>query len=252
MRITVMPVDRLTHTASSDHSPCVGHCTYDEDEVCLSCRRRTSEIEAWRDADAGLRQSAWARIPSEIDDAGVTVMRLPLDPDDIAVMAKETLADGGAWAVGVAGHWVYGHDLITDDGGVLVAANAEDTSARITLDLSGKMRVLAWARDGRKLAGGVHDLPILIVVPRARIKTEPNQEQTTLDDGRVDLGYGLPSAKIIRDGDNLVIETLLATAQQKSEILPSPGARAVPPDLNLPESYVLAAMLLPKGETPLG
>ncbi|MCE2517008.1 MAG: DUF1289 domain-containing protein [Alphaproteobacteria bacterium] len=252
-----MAFDRMSRADASDHSPCVGHCTNDEDGFCLSCRRSGDELTHWRDGAARLRQAAWARIPAEIDKAGLDVMRLPLNPDDIAEIAIETLDEGGAWAVGMSGHWAYGHDLTVDDDGVLTAVSA-DGDTTITLDLSGKMRALAWARGDRALKDGVQNLPILIVVPRARIKDAPATSPTTLDDGRTDLGYGLPSLRVLDDGDDLVMESLLATARMANASAPPPhasalpqGASATPPDLTLPESYVLAAVLLPKGEAPL-
>ena len=90
----------MARAGQADHSPCVGHCTYDDADLCLSCRRHTHEIGAWRDGDDDMRQKAWARIPAEIDAAGVKVMRLPLSPEDIAAQAIACLEDGGAWAVG--------------------------------------------------------------------------------------------------------------------------------------------------------
>jgi predicted Fe-S protein YdhL (DUF1289 family) len=234
---SIMPVKRLARIADPDHSPCVGHCTYDNASFCRLCRRSSDEAVRWRKIDDRARKSAWARIPASIDEAGVAVMRLPLDPDDIAEIARETLAQGGMWGVGTAGHWVYGHDLIGDDGGVLSAASGDGLS-HITLDLSGRMRVMAWARGGRKFDDGVNDLPVLIVVPRARLKDAP-------------------PVKVTHDGDDLVIETWLATARQKNAahatgLMPNSAIDAAPPDLTLPESYVLAAVLLPKDEPPLG
>ena len=153
----------------------------------------------------------------------------------------------------MAGHWAYGHDLTADEDGVLTAASADGTTS-LSLDLSGKMRALAWARGERALKDGVQGLPILIVVPRARITSAPHHEPTQLDDGRLDLGYGLASLRVLEDGDELVMESLLATARMPKAAggLQDAGARATPGDLTLPESYVLAAVLLPKGEAPLG
>lgn len=245
-----MSIDRLAHSTAIDHSPCVGHCTYDEAETCLSCRRFKHEVDGWRDGTAEMRQSAWKRIASGIDEAGVGVMRLPLAPDDIAGLAREVLSAGGAWAAGISGHWLYGHKLISDDNSVLSALGSD---GRITLDLSGKMRALAWGRGGRKFAHGLNTLPIVIVVPRARLKDTPHYTPTQLDDGRLDLGYGLASVQLIRDGDALIMQTPLATTREtyKPELLPKRGGDAVPADLTLPESFVLGAVLLPSGESPL-
>lgn len=252
-----MTIDLMARAGASDHSPCVGHCTYDAADFCLSCRRSTDEITAWRDAEDDLRASAWARIPAEIDKAGLDVMRLPISPEDIAAIAEDMLDHGGAWAVGVTGHWVYAHDLTSNQDGILTAAS-EDGDASITLDLSGKMRALAWARGDRSLADGFQDMPILIVVPRARIKDAPNTEPMMRDDGMLDLGYGLASIAICQDdqnldGKNLVMQNLLATSRSVAPEgqRPASDASAIPHDLTLPESYVLAAVLMPKGEAPL-
>lgn len=259
-----MTIDLMARAGASDHSPCVGHCTYDAADFCLSCRRSTDEITAWRDAEDSLRASAWARIPAEIDQAGLEVMRLPISPEDIAAIAEEVLDHGGAWAVGVTGHWTYAHDLTSNQDGILTAVS-EDGDASITLDLSGKMRALAWARGDRNLADGLQDMPILIVVPKARIKDAPNTEPVMRDDGLLDLGYGLASIAICEDsqhsdgqkidGKELVMKNLLATSRCPAPAdegqRPATDASAVPQDLALPESYVLAAVLMPKGEAPL-
>ena len=252
-----MTIDLMARAGASDHSPCVGHCTYDAADYCLSCRRSTDEITAWRDAEDSLRASSWARIPAEIDAAGLDVMRLPISPEDIAEIAEEMLDLGGARAVGVTGHWAYAHDLTRNQDGVLTAAS-EDGDTTITLDLSGKMRALAWARGDRTLADGFQDMPILIVVPRARIKDAPNAEPTMREDGMLDLGYGLASIAICEDGQTsddkeLVMQNLLATSRCRApaDERPAKDARAIPDDLTLPESYVLAAILMPKGEAPL-
>ena len=243
----------MARAGQADHSPCVGHCTYDAKDLCLSCRRHSDEITDWRDADDAMRIAAWARIPAEIDAAGLDVMRLPMSPDDIAELAIRRLDEGGSWAVGMKDAWVYAHDLTADEDGVLTAQD-EEGKASLTLDLSGKMRAVAWARTaltGRKLADGVDSLPILIAVPKARIKDAPMTSETVLDDGRVDLGYGIPSLRVIKDGDALVMEAMIATARiEEGSALPQ-GNDPVPEGLNLPDSYVLAAVIMPKGEAAL-
>jgi len=247
-----MSEDLMARIGQADHSPCVGHCTYDAKDFCLSCRRHTDEITDWRDGDEAMRIAAWTRIPHEIDEAGLDVMRLPMSPDDIAALAISRLDEGGAWAAGMNGAWVYAHDLTADDDGVLTA-ESQDGSGSVTFDLSGKMRAVAWARHGltgRKLSDGVDDLPILIVVPKARIKDAPCEQETVLDDGRVDLGYGIPSLRVIKDGDALVMEAMIATARVEAADLPK-GKDPLPEGLSLPESYVLAGVILPKGEAEL-
>ncbi len=250
-----MTIDRLSRAASSDHSPCVGHCINDDAGFCLSCRRSSAEIAAWRDLDGDMLKAVWGRIPAEIDKIGVGVMRLPINPDDIAAIAEEVLNRGGRWALGISEHWVYGDNFIGNNGGVLSAVSA-DGKTTITLDLSGKMRGLIWARDGRNLTDGIDNLPILIVVPRARIKSSPNTAPTICDDGMLDLGLGFNSITALQDGDDMVIKSLLATAWIRggaSAGLNIIGKNGVlPKGLNLPESYVLGAVLLPKGEAALG
>ena len=243
----------MARIGQADHSPCVGHCTYDAQDLCLSCRRHSDEITDWRDAEDAMRIATWTRIPKEIDDAGLDVMRLPLSPDDIAELAIRRLDEGGSWAVGLNGAWVYAHDLTSDEEGILTASH-EDRSAHITFDLSGKMRAVAWARTaatGRKLADGVDDLPILIVVPKARIKDAPLSEETPLEDGRIDLGYGIPSVRVVKDGDDLVIEAMIASARMAPDATPPQSQDPLPDGLDLPESYVLAGVILPKGEPKL-
>jgi len=254
----VLPkMDRMIRQAAHDHSPCVGHCTYDADDFCLSCRRHTDEIGAWRDADEALRLAAWGRIPAAIDAAGLDVMRLPLSPDDILILALEALDHGGAWAVTAGGITAYAHDLIADNDGVASAISA-DGQTEITFDLSGKMRALAWTRQeatGRSLADDLHDLPILLVVPKVRLNLPVYEEPTALDDGRIDCGLGRADCRALTDGDDLMIETMLATARIKNGagLKPSlmPSDQSIIKGLDLPESYALAAAVLPKGEADL-
>ena len=258
----ILDEDVMARVAEADHSPCVGHCTNDADDFCLSCRRHIDEITTWRDGKKEMRRGAWARIPKEIDKAGVKVMRLPLSPDDISALALKCLDEGGRWATGGGDQWVYADDLIADKDGVLKAVS-DDGGCDITLDLSGKMRALAWSRDEaekgrgkRHLAEGLDRLPILIVVPRARIKDRPNHVPTIREDGMTDLGVGLASLTVLKDGDDLIFKTLLAEGRiRNAPHHKTLGAEALktplPAGLKLPESYVLAAVILPKGEEAL-
>ena len=255
-------VDALARTTASDHSPCVGHCTYDAQDYCLSCRRHTDEIGQWRDAEDGLRQAAWDRIPAEIDAMGLETMRLPLSPDDIITIAIETLDQGGSWAVGAKGCYAYGHDLLSEEDGVLRAADAEGR-AEVTLDLSGKMRAVAWTRGastGRKLADGIGGLPLLLVVPRVRLTLPIHDTPTVLEDGMTDCGLGLAHCQMMTAGDDLYINTMLARAKmpRSKHGLADDGfadggfdGPDLPQGLVLPESYALAAVILPKGEALL-
>ena len=252
-----LKMDRMIRQAAHDHSPCVGHCTYDAEDYCLSCRRHTDEISAWRDADEGLRLAAWQRIPGAIDAAGLDLMRLPLSPDDIIAIAIETLDHGGAWAVNAGAMTAYAHDLIHDEDGVVTAISA-DLQTEITLDLSGKMRALAWTRQeatGRTLAAHLDEAPLLLVVPKVRLNLPVHHEPTVLDDGRMDHGLGRADCRVMTDGDDLIVETMLATARIKGKGGIKPPHIAADPHpisgLNLPESYALAAVVLPKGEADL-
>ncbi len=247
-------IDQLARTTASDHSPCVGHCTYDAEDYCLSCRRHTNEIGQWRDANDDLRQAAWDRIPNAIDDMGLETMRLPLSPDDIIAIAIETLDQGGSWAVGAKGCYAYGHDLIKEEDGILTATHA-DGHQRVTLDLSGKMRAVAWTRGkatGRKLSDGIANLPLLLVVPKVRLNLPVHDAPCQLDDGSQDCGLGLAHCQMMTDGDDLKIKTMLANAViSGGDIKPQQKVSDLPEGLILPESYALAAVILPKGEALL-
>ena len=245
--------DQLARVTASDHSPCVGHCTYDAQDYCLSCRRHTDEIGQWRDADEGLRQAAWQRIPHEIDQMGLEVMRLPLSPDDILAIALETLDQGGSWAVGAKGVYAYAHDLENEEDGVVTAINS-DGDNRVTFDLSGKMRALAWTRGsttGRKLADGVGHLPLLLVVPKVRLNLPVHDAPCRLDDGRDDCGLGLAHCQMMTDGDDLLIKTMLGHATISGGGNFQFNGADLPQGLVLPESYALAGVILPKGEAGL-
>ena len=37
-------------------SPCISHCTLDEDDVCVGCLRHIDEITGWHGADNGRRK----------------------------------------------------------------------------------------------------------------------------------------------------------------------------------------------------
>ena len=248
-------ISQLARYSASDHSPCVGHCTYDDKDFCLSCRRSTNEIGSWRDADNALREAAWARIPGDIDQAGLDTMRLPLSPDDIAEIALDILDHGGSWAIGGGGHYAYVHDLVAEENGVLSAVS-EDGMTKMTLDLSGKMQALAWARGSSKaqtLADNLDALPLILVVPQARLNLPCHDQETALDDGTLDLGFGLPHCQMIASGQDMMMRSMLAEAciTNGAAYLNAPNDHILPESMVLPESYVLAAVLLPKGEALL-
>ena len=246
-------IETLARTTASDHSPCVGHCTYDDQDYCLSCRRHTDEIGQWRDADETMRQAAWDRIPQDIDAKGIETMRLPLSPDDIMAIALETLDQGGSWAVGAKGCYAYGHDLRHQEDGILTAGHA-DGHQQITLDLSGKMRALAWTRGastGRKLADGIDGLPLLLVVPKVRLDLPIHIAPCTLEDGSQDCGLGLAHCQMMTAGGSLNMKTMLASATISDIDTPLFDGPDLPQGLTLPESYALAAVILPKGEAEL-
>ncbi|XDZ65245.1 DUF1289 domain-containing protein [Alphaproteobacteria bacterium LSUCC0684] len=241
-----MLLDPMRRASQADHSPCVGHCTYDAGGHCLSCRRHEEEVGIWRDASPDDRLRIWSRLPGEIDAAGRDMMRLPLDSEDIAALALEMLADGGAWVMGVAGFW-----LAADTPSGAAQAVSRCGSTRISLDLSGKIRALAWARGDRKLADGVGGLPIVLVTPRGRVDLPSCHEETGLEDGRVDLGLGLASARVLKNRDKLEVETGFAHGITSLKPDGAFGWSAVPEGLRLNESYALGAILLPRGEAPL-
>ena len=53
-----MSLDRMLRAAQSDHSPCVGHCTHDDEGYCLSCRRHEDEKAQWKDGPEAARLEA--------------------------------------------------------------------------------------------------------------------------------------------------------------------------------------------------
>lgn len=242
-----MPVDLMRHAASPGHSPCIGHCTHDDAGLCLSCRRHEDEVKSWRDLDEATRRNVWSRIPAEIDSLDRGIMRLPLDADDITELAVETLAQGGVWMAGFSGCWVYADHFETG----LTASNGE--GQRISLDFSGKVRAVAWAKDQSRLADGVAGLPILLVTPVARLDFPVHHTPTTLEDGRLDRGLGLASVRLVDEGDGgkghggAVIETPLARVEGLNAAPVPQSPAAVPEGLNLGKSYALGAILLPKG-----
>ncbi len=246
-----MPIDRMRRAHEPDHSPCVGHCTYDEGRHCLSCRRHEDEVGIWRDASEASRLEVWSRLPQEIDAAGRHLMRLPLDNEDITSLALETLAQGGSWVVGVEGCWLAADRPLPGTNAERLEAESHCSSTQVSLDLTGKIRALAWARGGRKLADGVEGLPIVLVTPRGRVGLTCCEEETVLDDGRVDLGLGLASARALRANGRTEIETGFARAVTSLEPATGFGRSALPGDLVINESYALGAILLPRGERPL-
>lgn len=236
-----MSFDLMRHALSPGHSPCIGHCTHDAAGLCLSCRRHEDEVRSWRDLDESVRGDVWARLPAQIDDCGRGIMRLPLDADDITALAADTLARGGRWAAGFAGCWHYAD---RHEGG-LVASNTD--GATITLDFSGKVRAVVWARDGACLDDGLDGLPILLVTPVARLNFPVHDTPARLEDGRMDQGLGLASVRLIEDAGRAVIETPLARVEGMARPAAPQNPAAVPAGLNLGKSYALGAMLLPAG-----
>ena len=246
-----MGLNRMMRASQPDHSPCVGHCTTDSEGLCLSCRRHKDEVAVWKDGAEADRLKVWARLPAAIDGVGRNLMRLPLAPEDIAVIADEMLDSGGAWAAGFGGHWFHG---IRKEGGEgMRNAAATENGETVVLNIAGpgapgKVRALAWARNGRKLAEGVGDLPIVLVVPTARLDFPVHASPSRLGDGRKDLGLGLPSVRLVEEAGGRVLETMLARVEGlKDGYGDSSPDSATPPGLDLNENYVLGAILLPKG-----
>ena len=238
----------MMRAGQPDHSPCVGHCTHDSGGFCLSCRRHEDEVAGWKDIPADGRLGVWGRLPAEIDAVGRDLMRLPLDAGDIAGIADEILDGGGAWAAGFGDRWFHGVRR-ADVGGSMSATT--DAGERVSLNIAGpeapgKIRALAWARDGRKLADGVGDLPIVLVVPTARLDFPVHRAPATLEDGRRDLGLGLASVRLVETADGRVLETKIARVEGL-EIGDGAGntGTATPPGLDLNENYALGAILLP-------
>jgi len=241
-----MHLDRMRRAHQPDHSPCVGHCTYDAGRHCLSCRRHEDEVGTWRDAAAEKRLEVWSRLPGAIDAVGRDLMRLPLDNEDINTLAGECLSAGGSWVMGVDGFW-----LSADTPAAEGEAQSRCGATRIRLDLSGKIRALAWARGERQLAQGVENLPIVLVTPRARVDLPVHDAETRLEDGRIDLGLGLASARVLKTAEGIEVETGFARAVTMITPAAGFGARALPEGLAINDSYALGAILLPPGEPPL-
>ena len=178
-------------------------------------------------------------------------MRLPLAPEDIAAVADEVLDGGGAWVAGFGGHWFHGTSRAAGGGA------ATESGERVALDLlgpgvPGKVRALAWAKDGSKLADGVQDLPLALVVPSVRLEFPVNDSPALLEDGQKDLGLGLASVRLLEADGGCVVETPLArvdcpgmdgAAVAASAKRPS----ALPEGLALNGNYALGAILLPGG-----
>ncbi len=237
-----MPVDLMRHAASPDHSPCIGYCTHDAEGFCLGCRRHESEVTGWRGLDEAARLNVWSRIPAAIDELEHGIMRLPIDTDGIKTLAEETLAHGGSWTAGFNGCWV---NADRHEGG-LTASNAD--GARISLDFSGKVRAVIWARHPSHIADGIAGLPILLVTPVARLDFPVHDSPARIEDGRLDQGLGLASVRLVTETDGrAVIETPLARIEGLGEVARTQKADAVPEGLDLGKSYALGAILLPKG-----
>ena len=144
-----MSFDLMRHALSPGHSPCIGHCTHDAAGLCLSCRRHEDEVKSWRDLDRSVRGDVWARLPAQIDDCGRGIMRLPLDADDITALAADTLARGGRWSAGLPAAGIMPTAMKVG----LSQSNTD--GATITLDFSGKVRAVVWARNGRASMTGL-------------------------------------------------------------------------------------------------
>ena len=236
-----MTVDLMRHAAAAGHSPCIGHCTHDDAGRCLSCSRHEDEVASWREVDEATRLDIWSRLPEAIDNRDRGIMRLPLDADDITELAAEVLAEGGSWIAGYDSCWV----TATHHEGGLIASNAD--GARISLDFSGKVRAVAWAREGVKLADGVAGLPILLVTPVVRLSFPVCEAPTLLEDGRRDLGLGLASVRLVEEQDGRkVIETALARIEGMNDAAQPNTPKPVPDGLDLGKAYALGAILMPK------
>ena len=252
-----MTLDRMLRADQPDHSPCVGHCTFDAGGYCLSCRRHEDEKAGWKEGSEADRSGIWNRLPSAIDEAGRDLMRLPLAPEDIMGIADEVLGNGGAWVAGYGDHWYSATRRVAGAG----HAARTESGERITLNLAGpdvpgKVRALAWAGDGKKLSDGLQALPLVLVVPVARLAFPVNGEPTWLDDGRMDLGLGLASVRLLEDGKDVTIETPIAKIEGvKIDRRITPAAAegnssTTPEGLVLNESYAFGAMLVPGGVEP--
>ncbi len=237
--------NRLIMGESPSHSPCVGYCTDDEAGYCFACRRHRGEIDGWRDIDPMQRSAIWDRLPQAIDGGKFGVMRLPLDPEHIADIAAETLKGGGSWAVGARGHWLYGRKMARRDGLKLVANGGDtkggDKGAEITLDLSGnlggKIRALAWARDGKTFSQNMHDLPLIIVTPMVKVNLPDDL-------------FGLPTVRFFDEREGQRVQVMCASAYGFKPQKNKPE-NAVPRGLDLPDSYAISAFILPKGQAAL-
>ena len=247
-----MGLDRMLRASQPDHSPCVGHCELDAEQFCLSCRRHGDERERWKESPEADRLKVWQRLPAAIDGAGRNLMRLPLAPEDIAAIADEVLDGGGAWVAGFGNHWFHG--TRRSGGGALTEAGELVTLDLVGPDVPGKVRALAWAREGERLADGVRDLALVLVVPSVRLDFPVHCEPAALEDGRRDLGLGLASVRLVDDGGGHLVETPLARVRGPgvSAALAGSGKgrlAAAPASLVLNENYALGAILLPGSGT---
>ena len=243
-----MSLDRMLRASQPDHSPCVGHCELDSDQFCLSCRRHGDERERWKESSEADRLGVWGRLPAAIDGAGRNLMRLPLAPEDIAAIADEVLDGGGAWVAGFGDRWFHG--TRRSGGGALTEAGETVTLEITGPDVPGKVRALAWAREGERLADGVRDLALVLVVPSVRLNFPVHEAPATLEDGRRDLGLGLASVRLVEDGDGIVVETPLARVKGPgiSASIAGSGKKrpaAGPAGLDLNGNYALGAILIP-------
>ena len=238
-----MPLDRMLRAHAPDHSPCVGHCTADENMFCLSCRRSKAEVDAWKTLSEGDRLATWDRLPGAIDSVGRNLMRLPLTTEDIGQIAGEILDEGGSWLAGFGQHW-FRADTRVDD---TAATSTSGDDITIRLDLAGKVRALAWARDGQKLADGVQSLPLVLVIPAVRLTFPVHDAPAMLDDGQRDLGLGLASVRLLEEGGHCAIETPLARIEGAGVTadLAQSGAAATPDGLELNKNYAFGVILMP-------
>lgn len=226
---------------AADHSPCVGVCDHEVQQICSGCQRQQDDIKTWRETEPEKRASVWKGLPRALADRGRQVMRLPLDQDQIVRLAMARLDHGGSWRIGIDGCWLQADHRKNE-----TCAISRDGKTQLWLKTELKMRALLWAGPGQRLDDDPARLSLLLVTPRIRIERGEGQHQQPLPDG-YRVCVHTDTIRISKtDHGPIIAETVIAKGEWQNP-LPQLDQKAsdLPLGLKLPDSYVLGLAILP-------
>lgn len=226
---------------AAEHSPCVGICDHEPQQLCRGCQRHQEDVQTWREAEPETRVAIWKDLPGALADQGQQVMRLPLSQDQIVHLAMARLDHGGRWMIGVDGCWLQADRRHGD-----TSAISKDGKTQLWLETTLKMRALLWAAPGQRLDDDPAQLSLLLVTPSIRIERGEGQHQQPLPD-QYRSCFHSDTVRISASEHGVIrAETVIAHGEWQSPFPQiDPKASDVPPGLTLPESYVLGLAILP-------